>query len=154
MPSFFLNSLQKSMLLNPIPKRTEPYMRWDMVTIGRLDKKIYRCITDDISTDEVIITEKQIQHIKDRHPNDYERFAQYFSQIIADPDYILEANRPNTAFILKQIKKNNVNFQLILRLKTSGDCENYKNSIITFLKIEQKKWDKYLRNKKILYRKE
>ena len=66
----------------------------------------------------------------------------------------LEANKPNTAFVLKQIKKNNVKFRLILRLKISTDCENYKNSIITFLKIEQKKWDKYLRNKKVLYRKE
>ena len=125
-----------------------------MYTVGKLDKEIYSCITDDISVDEVIITDKQIQHIKERHPNDYERFAEFFPQIIADPDYILEANKPNTAFVLKQIKKNNVKFQLILRLKTSTDCENYKNSIITFLKIEQKKWVKYLRNKKVLYRKE
>ena len=125
-----------------------------MYTVGKLDKEIYSCITDDISVDEVIITDKQIQHIKERHPNDYERFAEFFPQIIADPDYIVEANKPNTAFVLKQIKKNNVKIQLILRLKTSTDCENYKNSIITFLKIEQKKWDKYLRNKKVLYRKE
>ena len=76
------------------------------------------------------------------------------SRVVYYPDYILEANKPNTAFVLKQIKKNNVKIQLILRLKTSTDCENYKNSIITFLKIEQKKWDKYLRNKKVLYRKE
>lgn len=88
-----------------------------MYTVGKLDKEIYSCITDDISVDEVIITDKQIQHIKERHPNDYERFAEFFPQIIADPDYILEANKPNTAFVLKQIKKNNVKIQLILRLK-------------------------------------
>lgn len=124
----------------------------DVHFIGKIDKNIYKCITEDIVTDEVIITDNQIQHIKDRHPNDYERFSQYFSEIIANPDYILEANKPNTAFVLKQIEKDGVNFQLILRLRTSQDPKGYKNSVITFLKIEQKKWDKYLRNKKILYR--
>lgn len=123
-------------------------------TVGRINRDIYKCITDDITTDEVIITDNQIQHIKDRHPNDYERFSQYFGQIVAEPDYILEANKPNTAFVLKAVEDQGTNFQLILRLKASNDPENYKNSIITFLKIDQKKWEKYLRNKKILYRRE
>jgi len=35
-----------------------------------------------------------------------------------------------------------------------NDLKEYKNSMIPFLKIEQKKWDKYLRNKKILYSRE
>lgn len=122
--------------------------------VGRINKDIYKCVTEDIVTDEVIITDNQIQHIMNRHPNDYERFSQYFSEIIEAPDYIIEANKPNTAFVLKQIKKDGDNFQMILRLKTSQDPKEYKNSIITFLKIEQRKWDKYLRNKKILYKRE
>lgn len=122
-----------------------------MHVIGKIDREIYKCITNDLLTDEVIITDNQIQHIKIRHPNDYERFASYFPEIIAEPDYILEANKPNTAFILKQIAFDGLNFQLILRLQTSQDPKEYKNSIITFFKIDQKKWEKYLRNKKILY---
>lgn len=66
----------------------------------------------------------------------------------------MEANRPNTAFVLKKIEIEKMHFQLILRLKTSSDPQNYKNSIITFLKIDQRKWEKYLRNKKILYSRE
>ena len=122
-----------------------------MYLIGKINTEIYKCITDDITTDEVIITDNQINHIKDRHPDDYERFSSYFPEILSDPDYILEANRPNTAFILKQVTENNLSFQLILRLQTSQDPQQYKNSIITFLKIDIKKWNKYLRNKKILY---
>lgn len=38
--------------------------------IGKIDRDIYKCVTEDIITDEVIITDNQIQHIKDRHPND------------------------------------------------------------------------------------
>jgi len=122
--------------------------------IGKIDREIYRCISGNIVTDEVIITDVQIKHIKERHPNDYEQFSKYFAEIIAEPDYILEANRPNTAFVLKKIEIEKMHFQLILRLKTSSDPQNYKNSIITFLKIDQRKWEKYLRNKKILYSRE
>ena len=125
-----------------------------MHIIGKINKNIYKCVTEDITTEEVIITDNQINHIKNRHPNDYENFSSYFSDILSDPDFILEANKPNTAFILKQITENDLTVRLILRLQTSQDPKGYKNSIITFLKIDIKTWNKYLRNKKILYRKD
>ena len=125
-----------------------------MHIIGKINKNIYKCVTEDITTEEVIITDNQINHIKNRHPNDYENFSSYFSDILSDPDFILEANKPNTAFILKQITENDLTVQLILLLQTSQDPKGYKNSIITFLKIDIKTWNKYLRNKKILYRKD
>lgn len=122
--------------------------------VGRIDLKIYKCITEDIVTDEVIITENQIQHIMERHPNDYERFASYFDEIVKMPDYIIEANKPNTALILKEIRKENEIFKTVLRLVTSNDNPQYKNSIITFMKIDEKEWNRLLRNKNVLYRRE
>ena len=121
--------------------------------VGKLDKNIYSCVTEDIVTDEVIITDKQIEHIKERHPNDYESYYSFIEEIVKDPDYILEANKPDTAFVLKHINSNQKNYELILRLKTSADPENYKNSIITFMKVEEKRYQRYLRTKKILYKK-
>lgn len=122
--------------------------------IGRIDKKIYKCVTEDIRTDEVIITDTQIQHIKDRHPNDYENYFKYAEKIIKEPDYILEANKPNTAFLLKHIEDNGKSYEMIMRLQTSVDPQEYKNSIITFLKVEEKRYNRYLRTKKILYKSE
>lgn len=122
--------------------------------VGKIDKKIYSCISKELISDEVIISDSQINHIKERHPNDYERYVSYFAEIVENPDYILETDKANTAFILKRIEEEGVNTQLILRLQTPQDPKGYKNSIITFLKIDQKKWDKYLRNKKILYSRE
>lgn len=126
----------------------------DVHYIGKIDRNIYKCVTEDIKTDEVIITNNQIQHIKDRHPNDYERYFKYAEEIISAPDYILEANKPNTAFILKHITDSGKNYEMILRLKTSKDPDEYKNSIITFLKVEEKRYRRYLRTKKILYKSE
>lgn len=126
----------------------------DVHTVGKINKEIYKCITEDIVTDEVIITNERIAHVMQRHPSDYERFCEYIPEIISDPDYIIKANKPNTAVILKQIEKNNEKFQLVLRIKASKDAPEFKNSIMTFLKISERTWNKYLRNKEILYKKE
>ena len=87
-----------------------------MHIIGKIDIEIYRCVTADIQTSDVIITQQQIEHIQERHPNDYEWYFKYVNEILESPDYILEANKPKTAFILKHICDNGKNYQLILRL--------------------------------------
>lgn len=125
-----------------------------MHLIGRIDKELYRCVTQDITTDEVIITDERIAHIKERHPGDYERFAEYLREIVEQPDYILGANKPNSAVILKEIQRDDEVFKTVLRLATPADHPGYKNSIITFLKIDKKDWERLLRNKIVLYKRE
>lgn len=125
-----------------------------MYLVGKIDIEIYNCITKDITTDEVIITDKQIDHIKNRHPNDYELFNKYFEEIVEQPDYIIEANKPFTALILKEIQIDNKKFKTVVRLATSNDTPSYKNSIITFMKIDDREWNRILKNKKILYKSE
>ena len=127
----------------------------DVHRVGKIDRNIYMCITDDIVTDEVIITDERIQHIKERHPTDYERYYGFLKEIVENPDYIVESNKPNTALILKQIAESEEKqFKTILRLTTSTDNPEFKNSIITFMKINEKEWSRLIRNKKILYKKE
>ena len=48
-------------------------------SVGKIDRDIYKCITEDIVTDEVIITENQMQHILDRHPDAYAEIIDYLS---------------------------------------------------------------------------
>lgn len=108
----------------------------------------------NIVTDEVIITNERIQHIKDRHPNDYERFCGYLQEIVEKPQYIVESTKPNTALILNEFTDGKEQFKTVLRLTTSTDAPAFKNSIITFMKINEKEWSRMLRNKKILYKKE
>lgn len=66
--------------------------------------------------------------------------------------YIIEANKENTAVILKEIEENGEKFKLILRMAVKTDPSNYKNSIISFWHIGEKTWKKTLKNKKILYK--
>lgn len=124
-------------------------------TVGNIDESIYNCITNDIATDEVIITAERIQHIKERHPNDFEKYQGYLRQIVESPDYIVEANKENTALILKQIgEADGEHFKTFLRIKVSSDRPEFKNSIITFMKINKREWNRLINNKTVLYKKE
>lgn len=123
-------------------------------TIGRIDPKKFKAVSSDIRTDEVVITDERIAHIKERHPNDFERYESYIKDIVENPQYILEDKVKNTAVILNEYVDDEQRFRLILRLAVPKDPPEYKNSIITFMEISERKFRKYLRNKKILYRNE
>lgn len=123
-------------------------------SVGRINRDIYKCITEDIVTDEVIITENQMQHILDRHPDAYTEIIDYLSDIICDPDFIIEDKHDNTGLVIKRVKLEKEYAQMVLRICTSDDNPNYKNSVISCWEISEKRLQNYLRNKRILYKKE
>lgn len=122
--------------------------------IGKIDRSIYQVVTKNIRSDKVILSETQKAHIQYRHPEVYEQYKQYMAEMVAVPDYIIEANRPNSALVLKSFVIEDLVFKLVLRLQTPSDPEGFENSIITFMKIDEKEWNRLLRNKKILYKRD
>ena len=88
-----------------------------MHTIGRINKSIYSCITEDIVTDEVIITDNQLQHILDRHPEVYKEVTDYLNDIISAPDFIIKDK--NTGLVVKRIKTKEEYAQMVLRICAS-----------------------------------
>ena len=121
--------------------------------VCRLNKGIYACVSDDISTDEVVITEKQVAHIFEGHTEkEHANVIARLAESVQFPDYILEDADPQTAVILKMfVDENEEHYRVILKLATN-DPKHPLNSIITVFYISEKKWRKYLRNKKILYK--
>lgn len=127
-----------------------------MHSIGKIDKDIYKCITDNIVTDEVIITDERIAHIEERHSGDYKRYQKYIADMISNPDYIIKDDRPFTAMVLKEFIDADTEkyFRLALRLVTPRDDQLLKNSVITFMKIREKEYKRLVNNKQVLYKKE
>ena len=123
-----------------------------MHVVGRIDREIFKAAGFTLLAEEVVLTEPQFQHIEENHPGDYNLYKHYLPLILAIPDYIVEANKPDTAVLLKHIVQGDERFQLVLRLKIETDPEEYENSIITFWKIEGKRYRRYLRTKKVLYK--
>ena len=74
-----------------------------MYTVGKLNKNLFTCITDDIVTDEVIITENQMKHILERHPDSFEDAIQSLESAVTSPDYIFKDRNRNSALLIKKL---------------------------------------------------
>lgn len=122
--------------------------------LGKIDKELFRFIADDISTDEVVITQERIEHIMAHHPGHFERISPFLHLAVSEPDYILADRSPNTALLLKEIAADGLRLQVVLRLHTASDTAGFKNSVISAWEISSTRWMNYLRSKKILYTRE
>ena len=121
-------------------------------SVGKLDKDIYKVITNDIVSENVIITDKQAEHIKDGHLKDYEWVMKNLNEVIRSPDYIMNDNHANTGLVVKAIEDDKGIMQAALRIKTSKDNPEYENSIISAWRISEKRLESYLRTKEVLYK--
>ena len=125
-----------------------------MHIVGKINREIYKCITDDIVTDEVIITDERTQHIIDRRGKEfYEKYGDKFISILQEPDFIFK-DKENTALVCKEFEINKKYVNLVLRLVVSTDNPEYKNSIITAVGESMKRFEQRLRNNEPLYKKE
>lgn len=122
--------------------------------IGKINLDIYRCITEDIVTDEVIITDNRIDHIISRRGQEfYDKYHGRFAEILNDPDYIFKDDLPNTAIVCKGFVEDGKYINIVLRVVVEGDNPSYKNSIVTAIGTSEKRFAQMLRNNQPIYSK-
>lgn len=126
-------------------------MENEYINIGKIDINKYAKLCEkEITTNEVIITNKQIEHINEERKGTYEKYKNKLKQIITNPDYIIEDTKhKETGLVIKKYSKNVI---LVLKLNTSNNEK--KNSIITIWEIKEKRLERYLLTHKIIYKKE
>lgn len=129
-------------------------MRADVRFVCDLNPEIYNRVVPVIKTCHVIITDKQLIHIRERHPDISETVMERLAEIIQEPDYIIATEKLYTTNVLKRIECNGKSYQLVLRIYTDGDPDGFQNSIITFMSVNEKRYQQYLRNRRILYKRE
>lgn len=122
--------------------------------IGKIDRSMFRAIALEITTDEVILTSERADHVRQRHPEDFDRYQQYLQTVITAPDYILRDKKPASAILLKelQLMDDNPAICLALRLATPDDGPARKNSILTFWKVKKKEFRRLIRSREVLYK--
>lgn len=126
-----------------------------MQYVGKINREIYRAITDDITTEEAVITNERIAHILEGHPQEqHKAVIARLLESIQDPDYLLKDTAPKTAVVLKAFPEQDERYRIIVRLHGKSDRNDYKNSVITAFYISERKYNKYIRNKDVLYKKE
>lgn len=124
-----------------------------MYYIGKIDKNIFEKEFGKIQTEDVVLTDERMQHIKERHIDDYAIFEEYHKDILENPDIVLkDSKNDNTVFMIKHIEGTNMN--VVIKLSVYEDEKHPKNSIMTAYRMRDKNVKKLERNNKMLYKRE
>lgn len=124
--------------------------------IAKLDVQRYSCVAEHIRSSDVILTEKQKEHIIERRGKEfYDKYSPYFKEIIENPDYIFKDKKfENTAIASKTISLNSKNISVVVRIAVEGDEPWRKSSVITVMCENGKRYRQRVRNNIILYKRE
>lgn len=123
---------------------------------AKIDKKRYACITPNIRSENVVLTDNQREHIIRRRGQEFfEQFYPYFAEIAQEPDYIFQDKRhENTAISCKTLEISGKHVHLVIRLAVEENEKGLENSIITVLIENDKRYRQRLRNNTPLYKRE
>ena len=102
-----------------------------------------------IQTDEIIVTNERENHIKARHPEDYELFQKYGAETVNNPDFIIrDGKNQGTVFMVRKLPDTNLN--VVVRVALDTDEEGLKNSVMTFYRIRERNLKKLIEKNSIL----
>ncbi|MBQ8926756.1 MAG: hypothetical protein IJ055_00590 [Oscillospiraceae bacterium] len=107
-----------------------------------------------ILTSEVILTDNRMKHIIERRGQSfYDTFRSRFAEVLSDPDYIFKDQKASTAMAAKAFHHEGRVVNIVVRLCVEGDDPGYKNSIITVIGENEKRFAQRLRNHEPIYKK-
>ena len=121
--------------------------------LGKINTKILEKEFGKIQTDEIIVTNERIDHIKERHPEDYNLFEKYGKESVSFPDLIIkDVKNKSTVFMIKKLPETNLN--VVVRVVLETDNSKWKNSVMTFYRIRERNLKKLIEKNGVLYKKE
>ena len=106
-------------------------------SLGRINIDILSEEFGKIQTDEIIVTNERLHHIKVRHPEDYELFERFGVKSVTSPDFIIkDIKHEGTVFMIKRLPDTNLN--VVVRVVLETDDSKLKNSVMTFYRIRER----------------
>lgn len=125
----------------------------EIIELGRINTQPLEKEFGKLQTNEIIVTNERIEHIMNRHPEDYELFIKYGTQTVETPDIVIKDNKNvGTVFMVKKLSDTNLN--VVARLALDTDKPELKNSVMTFYRIRDRNLVKLENKNKVLYKKE
>lgn len=118
--------------------------------LGHLAPAPLEKVFGQLRTTEVVVTPERAEHIRVRHPQDYELFQQYGRTAVEQPDLLIRVlKHRGTVFAVKKLPGTNLN--VLLRLVLEEDDPQLKNSVMTFYRIRDKNLKKLIEKNQLLY---
>lgn len=125
----------------------------EIIRLGNINTQPLEKEFGKLKTNEIIITNERIDHIRIRHPEDLEFFEKYGKEAIISPDEIIKDHKnDNTIFMIKKLTDTNLN--VVIKLVINDGDDDLKNSVMTFYRIRDKNLKKLEKKNRVLYKKE
>ncbi len=125
----------------------------EIIKLGTIDTQPLEKEFGKLKTNEIIVTNERIDHIKSHHPEDYALFEQFGVSTVEHPDIIIKDEKnENTVFMVKKLENTNLN--VVAKLIIDTDESSYKNSVMTFYRIRNSNLKKLEKKYKTLYKRE
>lgn len=125
----------------------------NVIDIAQLDETLLKDSNIKLLTKNLVLTDNSIIHIKERHPNDYVDVIKDLANMVQDPDSIMIGNKPHTLVYMARNGKGHM-YQVVIRLKDEDMSDELQNSIITLNRVNEKRYKRYKKSRKIIYKKE
>ena len=94
-----------------------------MKPIAFISKAVINILGLNISPNTpVFIGETNIEHIKSRHPYEYEKYFPDIGQIIESPDYVGLSPKDNSMLFVKLYEVNGEYIRVAVKITSSGRC--------------------------------
>ena len=88
--------------------------------IGKLSEKVIALLGLNCNESPIIIGDANIQHMKNKHYEDYIKYGKYISDIIANPTYVAKNPKQGSVEYIKEYKINNEFVLIAVRLSNKG----------------------------------
>ena len=125
----------------------------EIIELGKFDTQPLEIEFGKLKTDELIVTNERIEHIKSRHSEDFDLFEKYGLSVVAEPDIIIKDEKNvNTVFMVKKLENTNLN--LVVKIILETDEKDLKKSVMTFYRIRERNLKKLVDRNKTLYKSE
>ena len=70
----------------------------EIQSLGKINTKVLEGEFGKIQSDEIIVLSEHIEHIKLRHPEDYELFGKYGKESVTNPDFVVKNYKNKNSF--------------------------------------------------------
>lgn len=96
--------------------------------VGTLSARVISLLGLSQKQDQAILLgASNITHMKEKHPNDYQKYGKYIPQILSQPDYVGQNPKDGSIEYVKEFKVNNDFVKVAVRV--SGQGKLYARSL-------------------------
>lgn len=88
--------------------------------IAYLTDKVIKTLGLSFEESPIYLGNSNIEHMKRRHPNEYDKYGKYLSEIINSPDYVGINPKDKSIAYIKEFKIDNEYVKVAVRVSSNG----------------------------------